>query len=73
MITDIPKVIYKKDGTEMMVLKACRIYFKNYRKFGYVFHIENEEKMTTVSEFELIYKDEKYIVTRDVFVSRFEM
>ncbi len=69
MINSIPKVIYDKEGNLMRVVKTSRVYFKNYKKYGYVFHVEREDRVTSVSEFELVEDNGNYIVTRDVLKS----
>lgn len=66
--TDIPKVIYDNQGNELKVAKYSKIFFKNRNEYGYVFHVEKAEKITTVSEFEIKYKNGKYFIDRDIFL-----
>ncbi|MEG0308877.1 MAG: hypothetical protein RR636_13095 [Clostridium sp.] len=66
MIKNIPNVIYDRQGNEMRVAKTRRVFFEKYGKKGYVFHVEREEKITSISEFEITEEDGRYIVTRDL-------
>lgn len=66
MINKIPDVIYDKEGNRIRVIKASEIFFNNYGRKGYVLHIEREERITSISEFDLTEDDGKYIITRDV-------
>lgn len=43
-----------------------RFFFSSQGKRGYVLHIEKEERITSVSEFDLTEEDGRYIITRDV-------
>ncbi|MEG1257052.1 hypothetical protein [Clostridium sp.] len=66
MINNIPDIIYDREGNAMRVVKTSIIFFQNQGKQGYVFHIEREEKITSISEFEIVEDKGRFIVTRDV-------
>lgn len=66
MLNKIPEVIYDKKGNRIRVIKASEIFFSSQGKRGYVLHIEKEERITSVSEFDLTEEDGRYIITRDV-------
>lgn len=69
MLNKIPEVIYDKDGNRIRVIKASEVFFNNHGQKGYVLHIEREERVTSISEFDLTEEDGKYIITRDVLKS----
>lgn len=66
MINKIPDVVYDKEGNRIRVIKAREVFFSCRGRKGYILHIEREERITSVSEFELTEEDGKYIITRDV-------
>lgn len=66
MINKIPDVIYDKSGNRIRVIKAKEIFFSSKGRKGYVLHIEREERITSISEFELTEVDGRYILTKDV-------
>lgn len=67
MINSIPETIYDNDGQQIRIVKTSVIYYKDRQVEGYVFHVEREERITSISEFDLLYKNDKYFVKRDVF------
>ncbi len=67
MIKDIPVFIYDKDGLKVRVVKTSKIYFRKRQVYGYIFHIEKAERVTTITEFDLENKEGKYYIKRDVF------
>ncbi|GAA0125596.1 hypothetical protein [Clostridium senegalense] len=68
MINEIPTMIYDNLGNQLKVVRSNKIFFKNENKYGYVFHVEKAEKVSTVSEFELELKNGKYMLKRDIFI-----
>lgn len=66
MINKIPDVIYDKSGNRIRVIKAREIFFSSKGRKGYVLHVEREERITSISEFDLTEEDGKYIITRDI-------
>lgn len=66
MINKIPDVIYDKSGNRIRVIKAREIFFRSKGRKGYVLHVEREERITSISEFDLTEEDGKYIITRDI-------
>lgn len=69
MLNKIPDVIYDKAGNRIRVIKASKIFFENQGKNGYVLHIEREERITSVSEFDLIEENGRFIITKDILGS----
>lgn len=68
MINEIPTVIYDNQGEELRVVRSNKIFFKKRNEYGYIFHVEKAEKVTTISEFEIKLLNGKYILLRDVFL-----
>ena len=66
MINKIPDVVYDKEGNRIRVIKVSEIFFTSKGRKGYILHIEREERITSVSEFDLAEEEGKYIITRDV-------
>lgn len=66
MINDMPKVIYDKNNNPMRVVKVTTVFFEKYKRKGYVFHVEREERITSISEFEVIEDKGKFRVTREI-------
>ncbi len=73
MINNIPDVIYDREGNRIRVVKASEIFFKSQGRKGYILHIEREERITSVSEFELTEVDGRYILTKDVLKNSHEL
>lgn len=66
MINNVPDVIYDREGNRIRVVKVREVFFKSKGRKGYIFHIEREERITSISEFELTEVDGRYILTKDV-------
>lgn len=69
MINKIPSVIYDRAGNRIRVIKAKQVFFKHIGRKGYIFHIEREDRITSISEFNLTEENGKYIITRDILTS----
>ena len=72
MINKIPDVVYDKEGNRIRVIKVSEIFFTSKGRKGYILHIEREERITSVSEFDLAEEEGKYIITRDVLKNSHE-
>lgn len=66
MINNVPDVIYDREGNRIRVVKVREVFFKSQGRKGYILHIEREERITSVSEFQLTEVEGKYILTKDV-------
>lgn len=73
MIKEIPDVIYDSEGNLIRVIKASKVFFSNKGRMGYVLHIEKEERITSISEFELTEEKGKYILTRNMLKVSYEL
>ncbi|WP_346871222.1 hypothetical protein [Clostridium sp. UBA5119] len=67
MINDVPSIIYDKNKNPLRVIKSSRVFFKKHGRVGYVFHVEREERITSVSEFDLVENNGNFFVTKDIF------
>lgn len=66
MIDDIPIFVYDRFGCKVRVVKVVKIFFKEKQEYGYVFHVERAEKITTISEFDLEKRDGNYHIKKDI-------
>lgn len=73
MIKNIPDVVYDREGNRIRVIKVSEVFFKSKGRKGYILHIEREERITSISEFELTEINGKYILTREVLKSSSEI
>lgn len=73
MIKNIPDIVYDREGNRIRVIKVSEVFFKSQGRKGYILHIEREERITSISEFELTEIDGKYILTREVLKSSNEI
>lgn len=73
MINNIPSIIYDKEGNIIRIIKTSTIFFRDRREIGYVFHIEQEERVTSISEFDLTYREGRFILTNDIFKNKSEI
>jgi hypothetical protein len=67
MINDIPSIIYDKNENPLRVIKSSRVFFEKYGRVGYVFHVEREERITSISEFDLVESNGNFVITKDIF------
>ncbi|WP_346937102.1 hypothetical protein [Clostridium sp.] len=67
MINDVPSIIYDKNKKPIRVIKSSRIFFKEYGRVGYVFHVESEERITSISEFDLVESNGNFVITKEIF------
>lgn len=72
MINSIPDVVYDREGNRIRVIKASKVFFKSKCRKGYVLHIEKEERVTSISEFDLTEVDGRYIINRDVLKENYD-
>lgn len=73
MINNIPSIIYDKEGNIIRIVKTSTVFFKDRKEKGYVFHIEQEERITSISEFDLTYREGRFILTNDIFTNKSEV
>jgi len=67
MINDVPSIIYDKNKNPIRVIKSSRIFFKKHGRVGYVFHVESEERITSISEFDLVESNGNFVITKEIF------
>ncbi|MBU3113135.1 hypothetical protein [Clostridium lacusfryxellense] len=67
MLNNIPKLIYDLCGDKVEVMNYSKVFFENKKVEGYVLHVEQHDKITSISEFDLELKDDKYYCTRKLF------
>lgn len=70
MMDSIPSIIYDNKGNVIRVVKASLVFFPNRKENGYVFHVESEERITSISEFDLEKKEGQYFLVKDIFRGR---
>ena len=67
MLNNIPKLIYDLFGDKVEVMNYTKVYFPNRNEEGYVLHVEQHDKITSINEFDLEKRDDKYYCTRKLF------
>jgi|GEM_PF-309179 len=67
MINNVPSIIYDKNKNPLRVIKSTKVFFEKQGRVGYVFHVEREERITSISEFDLIENNGSFIITKDIF------
>lgn len=68
MMDSIPSIIYDNKGNIIRIVKTSLIFFPNRKENGYVFHVESEERITSVSEFDLEKREGQYFLVKDIFI-----
>jgi len=58
MINDVPSIIYDKNKNPLRVIKSSRVFFKKHGR---------EERITSISEFDLVENNGNFVVTKDIF------
>lgn len=67
MLGKIPLIIYDLFGDKVEVMNYTKVYFQNKNEEGYVLHVEQHDRITSISEFDLEKREEKYYCTRKLF------
>ncbi|MGK0469505.1 hypothetical protein [Clostridium sp.] len=67
MLNKIPKLIYDICGDKVDVMNCTRVFFANRNEEGYVLHVEQHDRVTSINEFDLEKKADKYYCTRKLF------
>jgi len=67
VLNKIPTFIYDLCGVKVEVMNYSKVFFVNRNEEGYVLHIEQHDKITSISEFDLEKRDDKYYCTRKLF------
>ncbi|MBU3159552.1 hypothetical protein KPL37_07250 [Clostridium frigoris] len=67
MLNSIPKFIYDLCGEKVEVMDYSKVFFENKNEEGYVLHLEQHDRVTSINEFELEKKEDKYYCTRKLF------
>ena len=68
MLNNIPKFIYDLCGEKVEVMNSSKVFFEKKNQEGYVLHVEQHDRVTSINEFELEKRDDKYYCTRKLFV-----
>jgi hypothetical protein len=67
MLNKIPLLIYDLFGDKVEVMNYTKVYFINKNEEGYVLHVEQHDRITSISEFDLEKREDKYYCTRKLF------
>jgi len=67
MLNKIPKLIYDLSGEKVEVMNYTKVFFENKKAEGYVLHVEQHDKITSINEFDLEKKEGKYYCKRKLF------
>jgi hypothetical protein len=67
MLNKIPALIYDISGNKVDVMNYTRVFFANRNEEGYVLHVEQHDRVTSINEFDLEKKADKYYCTRKLF------
>ena len=67
VLNKIPTLIYDLGGEKVEVMNYSKVFFENKNQEGYVLHVEQHDKITSISEFDLEKRDDKYYCTRKLF------
>ncbi|MBU3178925.1 hypothetical protein KPL47_21675 [Clostridium estertheticum] len=67
MLNNIPKFIYDLCGEKVEVMDYSKVFFENKNEEGYVLHVEQHDRVTSINEFELERREDKYYCKRKLF------
>ncbi|MBZ9684916.1 hypothetical protein G9F72_000890 [Clostridium estertheticum] len=67
MLGKIPLLIYDIFGDKVEVMNYTKVYFQNRNEEGYVLHVEQHDRITSISEFDLEKREDKYYCNRKLF------
>ena len=67
MLNNIPKFVYDLGGEKVEVMDFSKVFFENRNEEGYVLHVEQHDRITSINEFDLEKRDDKYYCTRKLF------
>jgi len=67
LLNNIPTLIYDLCGEKVEVMNYTKVFFENKKVEGYVLHVEQNDRVTSISEFDLEKRDDKYYCTRKLF------
>lgn len=67
MLNKIPTHIYDINGGKVDVMNYTRVFFVNRNEDGYVLHVEQHDRVTSINEFDLEKKEDKYYCSRKLF------
>lgn len=67
MLNKIPLLIYDMFGDKVEVMNYTKIFFQNKNEEGYVLHVEQHDRITSISEYDLEKRGDKYYCTRKLF------
>ena len=67
MLNEIPKIIYDLFGDKVEVMNFTKVFFDSRNEEGYVLHVEQHDRITSINEFDLEKKEDKYYCKRKLF------
>jgi len=67
LLNNIPTLIYDLCGEKVEVMNYTKVFFENKKVEGYVLHVEQNDRVTSISEFDLEKREDKYYCTRKLF------
>lgn len=67
MLDKIPTIIYDNCGGKVEVMNYTKVFFESRMLEGYVLHVEQHDRITSINEFDLEKREDKYYCTRKLF------
>ncbi len=67
MLNKVPKLIYDIYGEKVDVMNYTKVFFPIKNEDGYVLHVEQHDRVTSINEFDLEKKEDRYYCTRKLF------
>ena len=67
MLDKIPTLIYDLYGDKVEVMNYTKVFFEKNNEEGYVLHVEQHDRITSISELDLEKREGKYYCTRKLF------
>jgi hypothetical protein len=67
MLNKIPLLVYDMFGDKVEVMNYTKVFFQNKNEEGYVLHVEQHDRITSISEYDLEKRADKYYCTRKLF------
>jgi hypothetical protein len=67
VLNEIPTLIYDLCGEKVKVMNYTKVFFQNKNEEGYVLHVEQNDRITSINESDLEKREDKYYCTRKLF------
>ena len=67
MLDKIPTLIYDLYGDKVEVMNYTKVFFEKKGEEGVVLHVEQHDRITSINEFDLEKRGDKYYCIRKLF------